>query len=62
VTECIEIYVHVMPVSAEECSVLSLHDLFDFICEFIVLPRSQSIANVMQVTVPVQPLLMCQTD
>ncbi len=29
-TECIDICVHVMPVSAEECSALSLHELFDF--------------------------------
>ncbi len=55
-TECIEICVHVMPVLAEKCSVLSLHELFDLRCEVVVLPQSQSIANVMHFTVPVQPL------
>jgi hypothetical protein len=48
-TECVEICVHVMPVLAEECSALSLHELFDFGCEFVMLPQSQSIANVMHV-------------
>jgi hypothetical protein len=38
--ECVDIFVHVMPVSAKECSALSLHELFDFRCEFIVLPQS----------------------
>jgi hypothetical protein len=37
-TKCVEICVHVMPVSAKECSALSLHELFDFRCEFVVLP------------------------
>jgi hypothetical protein len=29
-----------MPVSAKECSALSLHEFFDFRCEFIVLSQS----------------------
>jgi hypothetical protein len=37
-TKCVEICVHVMPVMAKECSALSLHELFDFKCEFVVLP------------------------
>jgi hypothetical protein len=61
-TKCVEICVHVTPVLAEKRSALSLHELFDFGCEFIVLPQSLSVANVMHVTFPVQPLLMCQTD
>jgi hypothetical protein len=60
--KCVEIFVRVMPVLAKECSALSLYELFDFRCEFVMLPQSQFIANVMHVTVPVKPLLMCQTD
>jgi hypothetical protein len=39
-TKCVEICVHVKPVLAEEYSVLSLHELFDFRCEFVMLSQS----------------------
>jgi hypothetical protein len=51
-----------MSVSAKECSALCLHQLFDLRCEFVVLPQSKTIANLVQITVPVQPLLIFQTD
>ncbi len=51
-----------MLVSAKEYSALCLHELFDLRCVFVVLHQSKSIANVENITVPVQPLLMCQTD
>jgi hypothetical protein len=62
VTKCVEICAHVMLVSTNECSVLSLHELFDLRCEFAMLSRSQFIANVMHVTIPAQPLPKCQTN
>ncbi len=34
-TKCVEICIYVMPVSAKECSALSLHELFDFRGEFV---------------------------
>ncbi len=58
----VEIFVHVMLVSGKECSALCFHELFDLRCEFIVLPQSKSITNVVHIAVPVQTLLMCQTD
>ena len=48
--------------TTKEGTALCLHKYFDLGCEFLVLPQSKSLANVVHISIPVQPLLMCQTD
>ena len=61
-SKLVKINLNEVPVSRKEYFVLGFHELMNPGCELILLMRSEAFANIMHVTIPEQPLFVCQAN